>query len=70
MNNSTLTFQARSAVAAFKIHHSIDRLKKSLNNWDYEARNERGETLLDIALRMNSRHTIVALEKLGASRTL
>lgn len=67
--NATLSFEARSAVAAFRIHRSIDRLAKSLADRDYSAHNEQGETLLDIADRMGHRHTIVALEKLGAWRT-
>lgn len=67
--NSTLSFQARSAVAAFRIHRSVNRLAKSLADRDYAAHNEQGETLLDIADRMGHRHTIVALEQLGAWRT-
>jgi hypothetical protein len=67
--NATLSFQARSAVAAFKLHRDVNRLGKSLADQDYSAYNARGETLLDIADRMGHRRTIVALEKLGVWRT-
>jgi hypothetical protein len=66
--NVTLSFSARSAIAAFKIHHNIDRLKKSLANSDYEATNERGETLLDLCDRLHQRRTVAALETMGAWR--
>jgi hypothetical protein len=66
---STLSFEARSAVAAFKIHKSVDLLRKSLQNADYDAHNERGETLLDIADRLGQRRAIGALEQLCAKRT-
>lgn len=64
--NANLSFSARSAVAAFQVHKSVDRLKKSLTNADYEAVNERGETLLDICDRLHLRRAIAALEALGA----
>ncbi len=66
--NASLSFSARSAIAAFKIHKSIARLKKSLTSADYEARNEHGETLLDICERLHQHRAVVALEDLGAWR--
>jgi hypothetical protein len=66
--NASLSFAARSAIAAFKVHKSVDRLKKSLRNSDYEARNAQGETLLDICDRLHQHRAIVALEQLGAWR--
>jgi len=66
--NASLSFSARSAIAAFKIHKSVDRLKKSLRNSDYEARNQYGETLLDICDRLGQHRAVVALEELGAWR--
>ena len=66
--NANLSFSARSALAAFQIHRNVDRLKKSLRNSDYEARNDRGETLLDICDRLHKHRAVVALEDLGAYR--
>lgn len=66
--NANLSFSARSAIASFKVHKSVDRLKRSLTNSDYDAVNENGETLLDICDRLHQRRAIAALEKMGAWR--
>jgi hypothetical protein len=69
-NTTPLSFSARSALAAFRVTHNINRLRDALRPSDLEAVNENGETLRDIAARLGDRRMLEAITACGGLMTV
>jgi len=70
MNTQSLTFAARSAIAAWHIHKNTARLAREISVRDLAAKNVDGLTLVDIYERKGDRRAVAALRSIGAHRTV
>jgi hypothetical protein len=69
-HSAPLSFSARSALAAFRVTHNINRLRDALRPADLSAVNDRGETLRDIAARLGDRRMLEAITACGGLMTV
>jgi hypothetical protein len=64
-----ISFQARSAIAAFHIDRNLDRLRASIPVADLSARDAQGRTLVDIYEQRQDARAVAALRSIGAHRS-